>query len=125
MDETYVKVRGQWTYLCRARDSGNTINFYPSPNRNARAAKRFLGKSLNGLKDWDKPKVINTDKAPTYGITISELKGEGKCPEGTVHRQVKYMEQCHRVRLRQAETTDPARTRFQNTENSLCDNQRL
>jgi IS6 family transposase len=43
------------------------------------------------LKDWEKPRVINTDKAPTYGIAISELKTEGKCPEETVHRQVKYL----------------------------------
>ena len=52
---------------------------------------RFLGKALNGLKAWEKPEVINTDKAPTYGIAISALKAEGKCPEKTVHRQVKYL----------------------------------
>jgi IS6 family transposase len=92
VDETYVKVRGKWVYLYRALDKhGNTIDFYLSPTRNAKAAKRFLGKALNGLKDWVKPEVINTDKAPTYGIAISELKAEGKCPEETVHRQVKYL----------------------------------
>jgi Transposase and inactivated derivatives len=79
VDETYVKVRGKWTYLYRAVDKfGNTIDFYLSPTRNAKAAKRFLGKALNGLKGWEKPTVINTDKAPTYGIAISELKAEGK-----------------------------------------------
>jgi transposase-like protein len=87
-----VKVRGKWTYLYRALDQeGNPIDFYLSPTRNAKAAKRFLGKALNGLKDWEKPTVINTDKAPTYGIAISERKAEGKCPEETVHRQVKYL----------------------------------
>lgn len=92
VDETYVKVRGKWTYLYRAVDKfGNTIDFYLSPTRNAKAAKRFLGKALSGLKDWEKPTVINTDKAPTYGIAISELKVEGKCPGGLVHRQVKYL----------------------------------
>jgi transposase-like protein len=92
VDETYVKVRGKWAYLYRALDKeGNTIDFYLSPTRNAKAAKRFLGKALNGLKDWEKPEIINTDKAPTYGIAISELKTEGKCPENTVHRQVKYL----------------------------------
>lgn len=43
------------------------------------------------MKDWEKPEVINTDKAPSYGVAISELKVEGKCPENTVHRQVKYL----------------------------------
>jgi transposase-like protein len=83
VDETYVNVRGRWTYLYRAVDKfGNTIDFYLSPTRNTKAAKRFLGKALNGLKDWEKPTVINTDKAPTYGIPITELKVEGKCPGG-------------------------------------------
>ena len=92
VDETYVKVRGDWTYLYRALDKhGNTIYFYLSPTRSAKAAKRFLGKTLSGLKDWEKPEIINTDKAPTYGIALSELKAEGKCPETTVHRQVKYL----------------------------------
>ncbi len=92
VDETYVKVRGQWAYLYRALDKhGNTIDFYLSPTRNAGAAKRFLGKALNGLKPWEKPKIINTDKAPTYAIAIAELKVAGKCPEETVHRQVKYL----------------------------------
>ena len=32
VDETYVKVRGKWTYLYRALDKeGNTIDFYLSP----------------------------------------------------------------------------------------------
>jgi IS6 family transposase len=92
VDETYVKVRGTWVYLYRALDKhGNTIDFYLSPTRNSKAAKRFLGKAHNGLKAWKKPEIINTDKAPTYGIAISELKAEGKCPEKTVHRQVKYL----------------------------------
>ncbi len=92
VDETYVKVRGKWTYLCWAVDKeGNTIDFYLSPARNAEAAKRLLAKALNGLKAWEKPEVINTDKAPIYAIAISELKAEGKCPQDTVHRQVKYL----------------------------------
>lgn len=55
LDETYVKVRGKWTYLYRAVDKrGDTIDFYLSPTRSAKAAKRFLGKALRGLKHWEK-----------------------------------------------------------------------
>jgi hypothetical protein len=43
------------------------------------------------LKEWEKPRVINTDKAPTYAAAITDLKAEGKCPEDTLHRQVKYL----------------------------------
>jgi len=92
VDETYVKVAGKWTYLYRAVDkAGNTIDFYLSPTRNAKAAKRFLGKALAGLKDWQQPRTINTDKASAYGAAIAELKAEGRCPEDVVHRQVKYL----------------------------------
>jgi len=55
-----VKVHGKWTCLYRALNKeGNTIDFYLSPTRNAKAAKRFLSNALNGLKDWEKPKVIS------------------------------------------------------------------
>jgi IS6 family transposase len=66
------------------------IDFYLSPTRNTKAAKRFLGKALQGLKDWEKPRVINTDKAPTYAA-LAELKAEGKCPKDMRHRQMKYL----------------------------------
>ncbi|MBB6487818.1 transposase-like protein [Rhizobium lusitanum] len=46
---------------------------------------------MNGLKDWEKPTVANTDKAPTYGIAIAQLKAEGKCPDDLAHRQVKFL----------------------------------
>jgi putative transposase len=47
IDETYVKVRGQWRYLYRAIDSnGDTVEFCLSERRNLAAAKRFLRKAL-------------------------------------------------------------------------------
>ena len=43
----------QLAYLYRALDRlGNTIDFYLSPPRSAKAAKHFLGNTLNGLEDW-------------------------------------------------------------------------
>ena len=81
IDETCVKVRGKWAYLYCALDKlGNTIDFYLLATRNTKAAKRFLGKALRGLKDWEQPEGLNTDKAPTYAAAIAELKAEGKCP---------------------------------------------
>lgn len=50
-----------------------------------------MEKALNGLKEWEKPTVINSDKAPTCGIAIAQLKAEGKCPEDIAHRQIKYL----------------------------------
>src|SRR3546814_19271042 len=67
------------------------IDFYLSPTRSAKVAKRFLGKALRGLMHWEKPATLNTDKAPSYGAAITELKREGKLDRETAHRQVKYL----------------------------------
>jgi transposase, IS6 family len=78
--------------LSRAIDKhGDTIDFFLSPTRNMKAAKRFLGKALKSIKSWAHPQTINTDKAPTFGPAIAELKKEEKCPKETAHRQVKYL----------------------------------
>lgn len=83
-----MKVRERWTYLYRAvTDDGRTIDFYLSRTRNAKAAKRFLGKALRPFKDWERPNTINTDKAGCYGQAIRELKKDGKLAAGTRHRQ--------------------------------------
>ena len=46
------------------------IDFYLSSTRNAKAAKRFLGKILHRMKEYEKPDTINTDQAPSYGHAI-------------------------------------------------------
>ena len=117
IDETYVKVRGKWAYLYRAVDKlGNTIDFYLSSTRYTKAAKRFLGKVLRGMKDWEQPEVLNADKAPTYAGAIAELKAEGKCPKDTRHRPSEVPQQRRRGRPRQAQAADPARARFQDAQ---------
>ena len=68
-----------------------TVDFYLSLTRNAKAAKRFLGKALKSLPSWAHPQVINTDKAASYMSAISHLKAEGKCPPDMKHRSVKYI----------------------------------
>lgn len=46
---------------------------------------------MRGLKDWEQPYVINTDKAGSYTTAIRELKKNGQLPEETEHRQIKYL----------------------------------
>ncbi len=92
VDDTHIRVRGRWAYLYRAvTEDGRTIDFYLSATRNAKAAKRFLGKALHKLKDFEKPATINTDKAGCYIQAIRELKRDGKLPVETRHRQAKYL----------------------------------
>src|SRR3546814_18450535 len=81
-----------WTYPYRAVDKRvDTFYFYLSPTRRAKAAKRFLGKALRGLKHWVKPATLNTDKAPSYGAAITQLMREVTLDRETAHRQLKYL----------------------------------
>ena len=50
MDETYIKVRGQWMYLFRAIDrAGDTVEFWFSEHRDLAAAKRRNKRIINAL----------------------------------------------------------------------------
>ena len=63
VDETYIKVRGQWRYLYRAIDSnGDTVEFRFSERRNLTAAKCFLRKAL---KRHGRPERIVIDGSQT------------------------------------------------------------
>ena len=43
MDETYIKLKGKWTYLYRAVDrEGQTLDFMLSERRDLSAARRFF-----------------------------------------------------------------------------------
>ena len=47
MDETYIKIKGQWDYLYRAVDkTGQTIDFLLTAQRDEEAALRFLKKAI-------------------------------------------------------------------------------
>ena len=100
VDETYVKVKGQWMYLYRAVDSeGNTIDFYLSESRDQQAAKRLFKKALAASHNRT-PRVITVDKNPAYPAAIQDLEEEDCLPEGIGIRQIKYLnnivEQDHR-----------------------------
>ncbi len=61
MDETYIKVKGEWHYLYRAVDkAGSTVDFMLSVKRDKPAAKAFFDKAIgsNGL-----PEKVNIDKS--------------------------------------------------------------
>ena len=100
VDETYIKVKGQWMYLYHAVSyEGNTIDFSLSKTRDKKAAKRFFKKALRSFH-VSKPRVITVDKNPAYPVAIQQLKDEKKMPEGIQIRQIRYLnnivEQDHR-----------------------------
>src|SRR5580658_9198751 len=100
VDETYVKVKGRWTYLYRAVDSrGQTIDFLLSAKRDAEAAKRFFRKAL-GQPHTLNPRTITADKNAAYPKAAAEMKADGELWWRSRLRQVKYLnnilEQDHR-----------------------------
>ena len=77
VDETYIRVAGNWVYLYRAVDSGgDTIDFMLSPNRDLAAANHFLQLALH--RSGQSPRVINVDGHPAYATAITELKQAGE-----------------------------------------------
>jgi transposase, IS6 family len=100
VDETYMKVKGEWMYLYRAVDSaGHTLEFLLSEHRDTQAAKRFFTKVL-GASHTTIPRVINVDRNPAYPKAVDELKAEGQLPQCCQLRPVQYLnnliEQDHR-----------------------------
>ena len=100
MDETYVRVCGEWTYLYRAVDSqGATVDFYLSRARDVRAAKLFLRKAMADAQRVD-PEELVVDGNPTYPIAVRALQREGVLPPACQwrcsHEDNNLIEQDHR-----------------------------
>jgi len=72
MDETFVRIAGQWKYLFRAVDSnGQTVDFYLSETRDREAAKCFLKRALAN-PDNRPPHVFARDRLRSYPAAIRE-----------------------------------------------------
>ncbi len=72
VDETYVKVAGQWRYVYRAIDQfGQVIDVFVAPRRDAKAARRFFDRAIGTTKMT--PVEVVTDQAATYPIVLEEL----------------------------------------------------
>ena len=100
VDETYIKVKGVWTYLYRAVDSlGQTIDFLLSARRDAAAARRFFRKAL-AQPHTVNPRTITVDKNPAYPRAVADMKRAGQLWRFSRLRQCKYLnnivEQDHR-----------------------------
>jgi len=96
MDETYIKVNGQWKYLYRAVDKeGNTIDYLLTAKRDMKAAKRFFTKAI---KRNGHPELVNVDKSGSNKAALNSINEETE--EQIEIRQCKYLnnivEQDHR-----------------------------
>ena len=71
MDETYIKVKGEWQYLYRAVDKyGATIDFMLSEKRDELAARRFFQKAIeqHGL-----PEKVVIDKSGSNAAALDTI----------------------------------------------------
>jgi len=97
MDETYIKVGGQWKYLYRAVDrTGATIDFLLRAHRDYAAARAFFERAidLHGV-----PEKITIDKSGANMAAIEGIRAGSGADIGL--RQSKYVnnivEQDHRA----------------------------
>src|SRR5215471_12775781 len=97
MDETYIKVKGEWRYLYRAVDKyGETIDFLLTEHRDTEAALRFLKKAI---RRHGVPETITIDGSDANEAAIKRYNAEHDTHIAI--RQVKYLnnivEQDHRA----------------------------
>ena len=61
LDETYIKIQGEWKYLYRAVDKrGDTVDFLLTKKRKRISAHKFLNKAI---ENNGRPELINIDKS--------------------------------------------------------------
>ena len=97
LDETYVKIRGNWKYLYRAVDkAGATVDFLLTAKRDRKAALRFLRKAIG---QHGAPQKITIDKSGANTAAIESYNVEHETDIEI--RRVKYLnnivEQDHRA----------------------------
>jgi transposase-like protein len=87
MDETYIKVKGQWRSLYRAVDKqGQTIDFLLTKERDEQAAKRFLTKAI---RRHGVPEKITIDGSAANEAAIKSYNEEHST--AIVIRKTKYL----------------------------------
>ncbi|KFG70978.1 IS6 family transposase [Microvirga sp. BSC39] len=100
VDETYIRVKGQWVHLYRAVDAvGQTIDFLLSPKRDAAATLRFFRRALKQSHTVN-PRTITVGKNAANPIATKAMKRAGELWRFAKLRQVKCLnnivEQDHR-----------------------------
>jgi len=98
VDETYIRVKGRWTYLYRAVDKqGQTVDFLLSEKRDIAAAKRFFIKAIGSN---EAPAKITLDGYQATHQAVAQLKAEAVLASTVEVRTSKYLnnliEQDHR-----------------------------
>lgn len=90
LDETYVKIRGKWTYLYRGVDrEGKTVGFRLSARRDVAAARAFFAKAIRTR--GHAPGAITLDSCAASCRAAREMKTDGLLPKHTRGRSATYL----------------------------------
>ena len=93
IDETYIKIRGQWRYLYRAIDKhGTPVDFLLTAKRDLEARQALLP------QDAERPALlapdrIGTDGAAPYPPAIAAARKDGLLPHEPLHYVTKHLQQ--------------------------------
>jgi transposase-like protein len=121
VDETYIRVKGEWVYLYRAVDAaGQTIDFLLSVKRDATAAKRFFRKALRQPHTIN-PRTITVDENAAYPVATKAMKQHGELWRFAKLRQVKFLNNIVEQDHRRAQAPGPARFGLQELQVCLTD----
>jgi len=95
VDETYVKVAGDWTYVYRALDDqGQIVDIYVSEQRAAEDAATFFRRAIEAT--GVAPTEVTTDCAAAYPPTLAAvlpaaLHETGKAPQQRIERDHQHL----------------------------------
>jgi transposase-like protein len=95
IDETYIRIAGQWCSAYRAVDErGQVIDVYVSPTRDTAAATAFFRRALREAEV--RPHTVTTDKAAAYPPALRVVLPEadhitGKMVQQTIERDHQHL----------------------------------
>jgi transposase-like protein len=86
VEETYIRVAGQWQYAYRAIDEvGRVVDVYLSPTRDAQAAERFFRCAQEETEE--RPERVTTDRAACYPPALERVLPEAEHVTGKMVQQ--------------------------------------
>ena len=79
MDETYIQVKGKWTYFYRAVDKfGKTLDFMLSEHRDEATASAFFARTIKN-DGW--PEKVVLDKSGIAWMVLADRDPAGQIPQ--------------------------------------------
>ncbi len=67
IDETYIKIKGKWSYLYRTIDA---VNIWSRKQRDNHSAYAFIKRLI---KQFDKPQKVITDQTPSIKVAMAKV----------------------------------------------------